>query len=291
MTKFVSSDRCNLFSLRVRLSLLLVVSAVWLPPATSHAQTWTQELPADSPSARGFFTIAYDASDFKVVLFGGENVSSVLDHTFVWDDANWTQQDPAHSPPKRYEASMAYDAADGKVVLFGGETSSTKGRTTELGLLSDTWVWNGTDWQQEHPAKSPSVRGYGSMAYDAAAGKVLLFGGYNFSSLLSDTWVWNGTDWAQEHPANSPPARSNAAMAYDEAQSQVVLFGGLDSNGEVLGDTWVWNGTDWTQEFFEDPPLARYGAGMAFDAAEGQVVMFGGENNQGDYLSDTWVWR
>jgi hypothetical protein len=117
--------------------------------------------------------MAYDTSDFKVVLFGGLNATGALDHTFVWDDANWTQEDPAHSPPKRYLASMAYDAADGKVVLFGGGNSTANLDAT----LSDTWVWNGTDWKEEHPAKSPSGRGYAGMAYDAADGKVVLFGG------------------------------------------------------------------------------------------------------------------
>jgi hypothetical protein len=125
MTKFVSCDRCKLFSLRVRLFLLLAVFALLPLPATSQAHFWTQDSPADSPSARSFFAMAYDTSDFKLVLFGGLNATAVLDHTFVWDDANWTQQNPAHSPPKRYEASMAYDAADGKVVLFGGDNSTT----------------------------------------------------------------------------------------------------------------------------------------------------------------------
>ena len=341
MKQFVSCDRCKLSSLSVRLSILLVVLSLLLLPATSPAQIWTQDSPADSPSARCFFTMAYDTSDFKVVLFGGLNATGVLDHTFVWDDANWTQQDPAHSPPKRYLASMAYDAADGKVVLFGGANSASNPNATlsdtwvwngtdwkeehpakhpsargyagmaydaadgkvvlfggdtssSAATLSDTWVWNGTDWKQEHPAKSPSARALPVMAYDAAAGKVVLFGGVNSSGAVSDTWVWNGTDWKQEHPANSPPARYSAAIAYDEAQGLVVLFGGLDSNGNLLADTWVWNGTDWTQDYFKDGPVARLGAGMAFDEAEGQIVLFGGDSVDdipSGLLSDTWVWR
>jgi len=292
MTQFVSRDRCKLSSLRVRLSLLLVVFAVLLLPATSHAQAWLQEFPADSPSARCFFTMA-ETSDFKVVLFGGLNATGALDHTFVWDDANWTQEVPAHSPPKRYLASMAYDAADGKVVLFGGGNSTANLDAT----LSDTWVWNGTDWKEEHPVKSPSGRGYAGMAYDAADGKVVLFGGATSGSIarpLSDTWVWNGTDWKQEHPAKSPSARGLHAMAYDAAAGKVVLFGGADSNGNLLRDTWVWNGTDWTEEDFEHPPVARFGAGMAFDAAQGQVVMFGGLDSfdiPSAVISDTWVKR
>lgn len=53
MTQFVSCDRCTLSSLSGRLSLLLVVFAVLPLPATSQAHFWTQDSPADSPSARG----------------------------------------------------------------------------------------------------------------------------------------------------------------------------------------------------------------------------------------------
>ena len=41
------------------------------------------------------------------------------------------------------------------------------------------------------------------MAYDAAAGTVVLFGGANFH--LFDTWTWNGTTWTEQHPAPARP--------------------------------------------------------------------------------------
>jgi hypothetical protein len=44
-------------------------------------------------------------------------------------------------------------------------------------LLGDTWTWDGSTWTQQHPVPSPSARTDASMAYDAATGTVVLFGG------------------------------------------------------------------------------------------------------------------
>jgi hypothetical protein len=36
------------------------------------------------------------------------------------------------------------------------------------------------------------------MAYDAARGEVVMFGGRNFSGPYGETWTWDGTDWTQQ---------------------------------------------------------------------------------------------
>jgi hypothetical protein len=77
---------------------------------------------------------------------------------------------------------MAYDAATSQLVLFGGFGGS--------GQLGDTWIWNGTTWTQQSPARSPSARDYSSMAYDAATSQLVLFGGGTASSYLNDTWTY-----------------------------------------------------------------------------------------------------
>jgi hypothetical protein len=90
---------------------------------------------------------------------------------------------------------MSYDSARGRVVLFGGGTN-------EYGYLGDTWEWDGINWTQIHPVKSPSTRGYTSMAYDAARGRTVLFGGYS------------GTGGAASSAKPGPPwGAQNAAPA------------------------------------------------------------------------------
>jgi hypothetical protein len=46
------------------------------------------------------------------------------------------------------------------------------------------------------------------MAYDAACGQVIVFGGGS----AADTWAWDGNNWTQQFPHNAPPIRSVNAM-------------------------------------------------------------------------------
>jgi hypothetical protein len=69
------------------------------------------------------------------------------------------------------------------------------------------------------------------MAYDAATGTVLMFGGEAIVSggglqMENETWSWNGTTWTQLFPGNSPSIRCNAAMAYFPPTGKVILFSG-----------------------------------------------------------------
>jgi hypothetical protein len=82
------------------------------------------------------------------------------------------------------------------------------------------------------------------MAYDAARGQIVMFGGTLASGVrLSDTWSWNRV-WAQQDPAVSPSERDGMGMVYDAARQEIVMFGGYHPG--VLGDTWTWDGSTWT---------------------------------------------
>jgi hypothetical protein len=235
--------------------------------------------------------MAYDAATGNVVLFGGQlgRLTPTDRDTWTWDGTSWTQQQPAVSPVGRYGATMAYDADAGNVVLFGGDRGNAASGTR---MPDTTWTWDGTNWTEQATAVHPTPRAYAAMAYDAATGTVVLFGGLGKSRALGDTWTWNGTTWTQQHPAVHPGARTNAAMAYDAATGNVVLFGGYTSKG-ARADTWTWNGTTWTRQSPATSPPARGEAQMAYDAATGTAVMFGGVGTFGanDLLDDTWTWN
>jgi hypothetical protein len=197
---------------------------------------------------------------------------------------NWTRQAPASSPPARADAAIAYDAATGTVVLFGGYTRTASGTVT----FGDTWTWDGLTWTKRAPATSPPARSGASMAYDAATGTVVLFGGGGANSSLSDTWTWNGSTWTQQHPAAHPGGLIQAAMAYDAATRNVVLFGGATSRGRS-GLTWTWDGSTWTKQAPASHPSARYDAPIAYDAATSNIVLFGGVDGRA-IAGDTWTW-
>ena len=266
-------------------AMTLLLCGGLLSPA--QAQTlqsgWSQLSPASSPPQRFGAPLAYDAAHAQVVMFGGFSNSGDANDTWLWNGTNWNQANPATSPTPRDGGAMAYDAAHGQMVLFGGQLGCASCWTNE------TWLWDGTNWTKATPVTSPAPRNVTGLAYDAAHGNVVMFGGSVGGSRGGDTWIWDGTNWAQMSPVTSPPARDDYSMAYDPAHSQVVIFGGDDASLNLLNDTWVWNGSNWTQKAPSNSPPARRGAGIAYDAALGEVVMFGGKGSSG-YLNDTWAW-
>src|SRR4029077_1440766 len=87
-----------------------------------------------------------------------------------------------------------------------------------------------------------------ALAFDAARGRTVLFGGTTVApaTALNDTWEWDGTQWTQALPVASPAARSGHALGYDQARARTLLFGGT-TGAALQGDTWEWDGTAWTQ--------------------------------------------
>lgn len=146
------------------------------------SKTWTQQQPPSSPSPR-FAPMAYDGAARSLVLFGGNgNGGTEFTDTWTWDGINWTQQHPTVSPTPRTSAGMAYDAGFGAIVLFGGYNGSWPNS------LDDTWVWNGTNWKQIHPATTPANRYAFGMDYDGAAKALMMFSGYSSGPARAGTW-------------------------------------------------------------------------------------------------------
>lgn len=187
---------------------------------------WTQRSPSNRPSGRSG-AMVYDVMRGEVLLFGGNDGSRLLNDTWTWDGSNWSQRAPLSMPTPRYRHDMSYDAARGLVVLFGGNDNNG------IGSRDDTWTWDGATWTEANAlSRPPALTGH-RMAYDAALGRVVLFGG------AAETWLWDGMNWADVSSAVSPSARDLFSLSYDEVRQQIVLFGGTVSLPGALGDTWV----------------------------------------------------
>lgn len=252
--------------------------------------------------------------------------------------SNWNAEAAAGSSPGALAGgAMSWDAADGNAVLFGGEGCSGLGdyycanantsvfqggvwttilRETgvDLATFNSTCVWtsNGS------ATVCPLQRFDASMAYDAADGYLLMFGGvvsappnvcYNCERVAADTWAFGGGVWRELFPAVRPPPLEGASMVYDPALHEVILFGGsaqtLDSRSfSGVSDTWAFSGGQWTELEYQTGfgtcfdiatsssvscPTPRFLAGMSYDPGTSSIVLFGGDNcDQGCPLSDTW---
>jgi subtilisin family serine protease len=234
--------------------------------------------------------VTYDGARKSVLLFGASPTDSIPPETWTWNDkSTWSQLSPATSP--FVGTALAFSGNNNTAVLFGG--LKPVGRIGRIVLIDSTSLWDGSNWTNVPPGVRPPARTGESMVFDAARGKVLLFGGCpNFgcadTPLFNDTWTWDGQTWTQEHPLNAPSPRGGASMAFNAADNTIVLFGGQDSINHPLDDTWIWNGSNWIQQQPTTSPGPRAHAGLAFHAALRGLLLFGGDLPQ--ILLDAWTW-
>jgi hypothetical protein len=207
---------------------------------------------------------------------------------------------------------MVYDAGSDRIVLLGG---AEWGRTDEgkhVGL-GDTWVFDAdtATWTDVTPALSPPPRSNHVTVYDAAADRIVVFGGATELSgdVLGDTWVYNtdANTWTEMHPAASPPGRADAAGWYDPVADATFVFGGsadwsswpplpwMMLGGEEL---WAYNlGSDAWKLYRTDPnPGYRLPGAAVFDPVNEETILFGGDVYDQDRhflgsVDDTWTYR
>jgi hypothetical protein len=244
--------------------------------------------PAATPPAGFDPGVVTNVGGNSVLLFGAANCLSCagFNQTWVWDGAAWTQLHPATVPPPRSHPAIAYDRARNQVVMFGGIRTSTGGDAP----YGDTWIWDGTNWTEAHPATSPPARTFTEMVYDEARQVTVLFGGSSGATKFNDTWTWDGTNWTLQDTPTAPSPRNHIGIAYDPIRRVTVLFGGQGLPG-ARHDTWLWNGREWHLKPTATVPQNRSHPGMAFDSSIGKIVMMGGHHGGNHIaLGDTWLW-
>jgi hypothetical protein len=297
---------CGLGALTM-VAILAYANAPALHPQTkSVAGSLTQSpspavsaSPVASPSPQGLpatgGAMAYDPENHGVILFGGSvvmpqpdgtNPTRATADTWLWNGKTWTRLD-VEGPPARSAQMMAYDSVRHQIVMFGGGGPTGVGQAQ---LLQDTWTWDGSQWQEQHPAHVPNPRFEAAFAFDERRGVVVMFGGMGEgTTTYNATWTWDGADWTLQNPATAPPGRHWAGMAYDAARGDIVLFGGSMA-GARFNDTWTWDGTNWT-EAAAAPPSARGWSTLVYDAATQEIVAyvyFGLDNNPVTEYTITW---
>ena len=253
-------------------------------------------LSTEGPPARLLTGAAFDAARSRIVVFGGLHNRTSLRDTWEWDaSAGWRAAADTASPSARDHLAMAFDKERGVSVMFGGARFVARGEV-QPPWPTDTWEWNGGAWRLS-AARGPAGRARTAMVYDAARGRVLLYGGIGESPaegqpqpFFDDTWAYDGTAWTQLSNTG-PGARYAHAMAYDARAGVVLLYGGATMT-EYFQDMWQWDGERWSEIELSGPtPGPRYSPAMAYDPVRGRVVLHGGYNGaNNDALNDVWEW-
>ena len=251
-------------------------------------------LSAQKIGLRNAHAMVFDDQRQRLVLFGGADEARVLGDTWEWDGSRWKRVSVSGPGPRTFPV-MAYDRLRRRVVLFGGNRVLFGRSAADNHYLNDTWEWDGKRWIQMN-VPGPSPRSEAAIAFDAARGRTVLFGGHTVTEKerhwLGDTWEWDGKTWLRKH-VDGPSPRNSPAMAYDSIRKKVVLFGGRTSEG-LSGETWEWDGTSWV-EVITGHVEGRFNSVMAYDESRQVMIRFGGRFG-GKGLGDTWqydglVWK
>jgi len=257
----------------------LVLALVLVSSVSNAAPVTGKSAAPVHPSNRWGPNMVYDAKDGYVLLFGG---STNQNYTWAFSDGKWTNLDLAVAPPSRAHGGIAYDAADGYIVLFGG---SNAGR-----FYNDTWEYAGGVWKNVSASagQAPSPRVAMGMAYDAADGYIVLFGGMTKShQTLNDTWKFAHGKWANVTGTTgaTPLSRFAEGMAYDAADDYVLMYGGWTAtkgqNERTLDDTWEFSGGLWKLVSPTTNPGPRWFVDLTYDSTDGYILFFEGINDSG----------
>jgi hypothetical protein len=234
--------------------------------------------------------IAYDTAFDRIVMFGGFDGGRRND-TWAWDgtSANWSDLAPQQKPSTRNGHAMVYDSARRRMVMTGGIFCFVPA----VGPCTGTWEFDGTNWSQvaTSGAEYTPARWRHAMAYDAARGVVVLFGGasVDYSQAYDDTWEFDGTAWTRRTSANGqgPSGRHSHTMAYDATRQKVVLYGG--SGVATDAAHWEWDGQTWTR--VTQPavnPGQRQRHAMTYDSARQRLVLTGNLGGWGNSPNEVW---
>ncbi len=240
---------------------------------------WNQLSPATSPPARFCGTMVYDPARACVVLFGGRNGLSgpLRNDTWEWDGTTWTLK-AITGPVPRFDHAMTYHPGLNRTILFGGYTNGAPD--------PHTWQWDGVQWTTLPADNSAYIPSGACMAFDAAHGRMILYGGtatmtgQPLTREMDPTGLWNPV------LITTPPWRYGPSAVYNPDRGRIVMFGGSPLNAS--SEVWEFDGAgagSWT--LLGQGPPARYNAAMAYDPIRHRMVVAGGQGSAGT-LGDVW---
>jgi hypothetical protein len=248
------------------------------------------------PAPRFGHGAVYDAVHRRMLIVMGQGADFFNDvWAFDLEQQTWTElkaNDRSGAAPRpRYGQSALLDA-QGRVLISHG--------FSDQGRFDDTWAFEvaAARWVDLTPTSGakPLKRCLHTLIYEAAADRVLLFGGCSSGfgpCPQGDLWAFDlkTATWAELTPAGAAPAaRSDASLVYEAATQSLFLFGGKTEHGPSA-ETWSYElaSNMWMQLERTDGPSARSSQATSYDSQGRRVLIFGGLTGDGS-SADLWEW-
>jgi len=231
------------------------------------------------PGPRAGHAMAWHAGIGAICLIGGDRpgveAGAPREQVWLWNGRAWTTRSAGEAPHAASLVAAVADVERRSVFAYGGfriEGPRKYGAPAgELWELDHDLVW------RRHDGEGPGPRHHHAMAFDAARGRLVLYGGLNAANeWMTDLWEWDRRAWRRVDFETGPGQRAHHAMAFDERRGRIVLRGGTRADKVRPLDTWEWDGRAWRLAA-ADGPGPGGGYRMAFDAARGVTVLCGGD--------------
>ncbi|MBC7878645.1 MAG: hypothetical protein H7Y59_15850 [Anaerolineales bacterium] len=154
---------------------------------------WTN-VSNEGPTPRFPAGFTYNAENKNTLLFGGHSFDNqgftTYADSWTWDGLNWKQV-ATEGPSARDGARAIFIPTSDYILLFGGAEIAA-----DVTNLNDTWIWNGSQWEELDVQGPPHARVHPAMAFDESRGVVVMTGGSNGpNATMPDTWEWDGAAW------------------------------------------------------------------------------------------------
>lgn len=161
----------------------------------SGVPRWTRWHPAgDGPGGRRAAGVAYDPRGHRMLVFGGYDGSRIRGDTWslsLGEHPEWTRViGETDARLARTFPSAAYDPSRKRLVIWGGHALGTNLPANDAWELD---LSGPPRWREmEVSNEAPEAREEQATAFDAEAGRLIVFGGfrlYHRDPNLNDTWV------------------------------------------------------------------------------------------------------
>jgi len=199
--------------------------------------SWSTLTTTSPPKPRYFTNMLFEPGRDRLVVFAGRPSDPlVIPYSDLWtlDGATgtWTRQHPGGlgALPGRERSSAVYDSDRDRVVIYGG-----------LGgpYLNDVWSFDyGSQLWREISTTgiSPHYRTGHCAAYDSAAHRMIVFGGYYYDNgwhKLPDVWSLDldTQAWSALTTVGPRPDLFIQGCTYDPTRRQLHAYGAVDDSG------------------------------------------------------------
>ncbi|MBL8233960.1 MAG: hypothetical protein JNL98_36025 [Bryobacterales bacterium] len=208
--------------------------------------TWSYDVEANrwtmlagsrgAPNERYSHSAIYDAPRDRMVISHGFTDEGRFDDTWAFDLSSNTWRDispPGGSarPLRRCLHRAVADPSTNRMLLYGG-CASGFGPCP----LGDLWAFDllTNRWTEINGGTKPAARQWNGMGFDAARGRLVIYGGSGDRGSLNDLWDFDPrtNSWTAISVAGDAPLmRQRHESAYAPDLGGVIFFGGSTNTG------------------------------------------------------------